>query len=131
MRHLTQRQIGHLKKALNERIRALRGEIHELLSHSDEQHHKDLAGLVADAGDEAVANMLTDLDTAIVDRHVQELRDVEAAQRRLDDGSYGVCIDCGGEVAYDRLKVYPAARRCLVCQRQREKVYAHEGTPRL
>ncbi|MBI3936205.1 MAG: hypothetical protein HY323_04450 [Betaproteobacteria bacterium] len=40
MRHLTQRQIGHLKKALDERIRTLRGEIRELLSQSDEQREK-------------------------------------------------------------------------------------------
>ena len=36
-----------------------------------------------------------------------------------------------GDIDYERLAAFPAAARCLVCQRQRETVYAHEATPRL
>ena len=34
-------------------------------------------------------------------------------------------------IDYERLAAFPAAARCVVCQRQRETVYAHEATPRL
>jgi len=131
MKHLKPDEISRLREQLLERERELRGEIRELLLQSDEQHHKDLAGLVADVGDESVANMLADLDTAVIDRHVHELRELEAARGRMIAGDYGLCADCGRDIDYERLAAFPAAVRCVVCQRQRETVYVHEATPRL
>ena len=52
-----------------------------------------------------------------------ELHDIEAARRRLDDGSYGVCTDCGVEIGFERLHAEPEAARCLDCQRRHEKTY--------
>jgi len=46
----------------------------------------------------------------------QELRDIEVALARIGDGSYGICIECGGEIGRARLKADPAAMRCLPCQ---------------
>ena len=47
-----------------------------------------------------------------------ELLDVEDALRRIDDGTYGTCAECGREIAPERLEVRPAARLCIDCQRQ-------------
>lgn len=129
MKHLTQTQLTRLRELLGERERELRREVQELLLQSDEQRHKDLAGMVADAGDESVANMLADLETAIVDRHVQELRGIEAARKRIASGDYGICTDCRGEIDFKRLAVLPATTRCSVCQQKYETTYAHGGTP--
>ncbi|HLA75573.1 MAG TPA: TraR/DksA C4-type zinc finger protein [Gammaproteobacteria bacterium] len=49
----------------------------------------------------------------------------------MADGSYGTCIDCGGDIGHDRLLAYPTAKRCYECQKQREKSYVREGTPSL
>ncbi|MHB1595659.1 MAG: TraR/DksA family transcriptional regulator [Streptosporangiaceae bacterium] len=38
------------------------------------------------------------------------------ALRRLDEGRYGICIDCGKPVPESRLKARPEAERCLKCQ---------------
>ena len=64
-------------------------------------------------------------DEAVLDltRDDAELRDIEAALRRLDDGSYGVCTDCGVEIGAERLHAEPEAARCLGCQRRHEKTY--------
>ncbi|MEO6572078.1 MAG: TraR/DksA C4-type zinc finger protein [Ilumatobacteraceae bacterium] len=43
------------------------------------------------------------------------LASIEAAQRRLDDGAYGTCTACGGEVAVERLDALPATPTCVVC----------------
>ena len=40
-------------------------------------------------------------------------RALDAARRRLDDGSYGICTDCGAEIGFDRLHAEPAAARCV------------------
>ena len=114
--------------ALEKRVRS---DIQAALRQSGDQKYIALAGIVHDLGDEAVANELIEIDDAIVERHVQELRAIEAARRRLADGSIDRCIECGGDVGYERLLAYPVAVRCVVCQGQHEKTYAHEATPRM
>ncbi|HSF21945.1 MAG TPA: TraR/DksA family transcriptional regulator [Burkholderiales bacterium] len=131
MKHLKHSQIAHLDRVLERRERELRAEIRALLLQSDVEHHRDLAGMVGDVGDESVANLLADLDAAFIDRHVRGLRDVESARKRFAAGAYGVCARCGQGIGYERLAAYPTAIRCFACEAQHEKTYAHEGTPTL
>ena len=49
-------------------------------------------------------------------RDQQELQAVRAALQRIADGSYGECVNCGKAIAVERLKVNPAAMRCIACQ---------------
>lgn len=44
-----------------------------------------------------------------------ELRRIEAALKRLEDDEYGYCVECGEEIAENRLKSDPAAPRCAAC----------------
>ncbi len=44
------------------------------------------------------------------------------ALRRLDDGSYGLCVDCGGGVPEGRLEAKPEAARCVTCQSKRDRL---------
>ena len=64
-------------------------------------------------------------DEAVPDlsRDDAELQDIEAARRRLDEGSYGICTDCGADVGFERLHAEPEAARCIDCQRRHEKTY--------
>jgi RNA polymerase-binding transcription factor DksA len=66
-----------------------------------------------------------------MDRQVTELRDIEAAFARVKAGEYGVCVDCGQDIEFPRLKAYPTAKRCLQCQEKRERTFAHGGRPKL
>lgn len=45
------------------------------------------------------------------------LADIEAAERRLDDGRYGTCTTCGLEIAAARLDALPATPTCVTCAR--------------
>ncbi|MEW6354009.1 MAG: TraR/DksA C4-type zinc finger protein [Pseudomonadota bacterium] len=131
MSNLTDEQLGRLKHMLDDRYKQLIEDVRSELIRSDQQRYIDMAGAVADVGDASVADLLADMDTAIIDRQIQEIRDIEAAKRRIADGSYGTCIDCGGDIGYERLLAYPTAKRCYECQKQHEKKYAREGTPTL
>ncbi len=52
-----------------------------------------------------------------LDRMASEtLADIQAALARLDDGTYGICVDCGEQIQAERLEALPAAPRCLSCQ---------------
>jgi len=131
MSYLSQEQTMQIGQLLRERRRTLRNEIREGLLKSGEAHHNDMAGMVSDAGDESVANMLEDVEIAEVERDLRELREVEGALARIDRSDFGGCADCGESIGYSRLKASPAAIRCHACQERRERSYAHEGTPTL
>ncbi len=128
---LTQAQNAGLAKRLDTLDLRLRGDIRTTLLQSGDQTYIDLAGLVHDLGDEAAANQLIEIDDALIERHLQELRAIEAARRRLAHGSINSCAECGDDIGYKRLLVYPVALRCVVCQAQHEKTHAHEGAPRI
>ena len=50
-----------------------------------------------------------------------ELARIDAAIKRLDDGSYGECLDCGDAIAVGRLEANPTATRCIGCASEREE----------
>jgi RNA polymerase-binding protein DksA len=80
---------------------------------------------IIEGGDYANADLLATVDIAEVQRDVAELREVNAARARLAAGAYGVCVDCGAEIALARLEARPTAIRCTDCQGRAE---ARSGT---
>lgn len=129
---LTQIELSKLVKALDERYASLLEEVRDELEQSENQQYVELIGRTpADSGDESVGDALADLNLGIIDRHIQEIRDIEAAKARIKDQSFGTCIACQADIGFERLLAYPTAKRCIVCQQQREKTYAHAGTPKL
>ena len=129
---LTRLQQSKLDQRLEDRYKSLLEEVRDELEKSENQQYIELIGRTpADTGDESVGDTLADLNLGIIDRHIQEIRDIEAAKARARDRSYGICIDCRTDIDYERLLAYPTAKRCFVCQRQHEKTFAHEGTPKL
>jgi DnaK suppressor protein len=51
----------------------------------------------------------------------EQVADIDAALARMDDGTYGTCVDCGKRVPAERLEVHPQAARCLACQTREER----------
>jgi len=49
------------------------------------------------------------------ERETIKLSLIQEAIRRLDQGSYGLCIACGSEVAFERLLVFPESATCASC----------------
>lgn len=132
MPFLTPSQLDQLTTKLKRDYQALLIEVRAELEHTGDQHRIDLLNREpGDSGDESMANALADFNVAIVDRQVREMRDIEAALRRVRDGEYGTCTDCGTEIGAARLEAYPTAKRCIVCQEKRERDYAHEGHPKM
>lgn len=132
MTALTRPQLEQLGRKLKADYQARLREVRDELQNSGNQHRIDLLnGEPGDAGDESMANALADFNLAILDRHIDEIRDIEAALQRIRRDEYGVCIDCDADVTFPRLMAYPTAKRCIVCQEQREKQYAQEGHPKM
>jgi RNA polymerase-binding protein DksA len=129
---LSPTQLSKLAGKLDQRYAALLEEVRDALEKCENQQYVELIDRVpVDIGDQSIGDALADLSLALIDRHIHEIRDIEAARVRIKDGSFGICAGCGDSIAFERLLAYPTAKRCVVCQQQRERTYAHEGTPTL
>ena len=79
------------------------------LSHID-QHPADTAGELTDA----------DHQSALLDNAAEHREQILAALARIEEGTYGVCVDCGQPIPQARLEVRPEATRCLADQEKAE-----------
>jgi RNA polymerase-binding protein DksA len=126
---LSDHELTAFKQRLKQRAGELLADIRQALLASQQQHYIDLAGQVHDLEEQSVADLLVDVDLAHQDRHIQEIRDIEAALIRIATRTYGVCIDCDGPITLERLQVYPTAKRCQQCQTHYEKTYSQPPAP--
>lgn len=76
--------------------------------------------VVEDTEDLANDAVEADREEALVEAAQARRGDAVAALARLDAGTYGVCIDCGEQIAAARLEFRPEAARCLACQEKYE-----------
>jgi RNA polymerase-binding transcription factor DksA len=82
----------------------------------------------ADQGTETFEQELDETTLAILDN---EAKDVAEAQKRLEEGTYGICIDGGEEIPAARLEAIPEALRCIDHQRIYDAQLRARGGPLL
>lgn len=133
MPELSAKDLKRFEQQLRAREAALREHIRAALLETKREDHAELAGLVHDRAEEAVADLVTGANFAAIDREVNELREIEDALERIRAGSYGVCEACGEMIESERLDAYPTARRCIECERQRDigRAGGRDQTPSL
>jgi DnaK suppressor protein len=109
-----------LKKA-REALEAMRSQLlknvqHELHEGRDQTKDEgmDTYDLASDARDREINHILTDRDRG-------KLEAIDEAISRVEDNSYGLCEDCGAEIAEGRLEALPFTRLCVTCQSDRER----------
>ncbi len=68
------------------------------------------------AQEEREARLLIQFD----DREKNEIVEIDAALRRLAEGTYGTCEGCGESIAEARLQALPATRFCVACAQAQE-----------
>lgn len=123
MANFTENQLIQLKAALQRRYLELQDEIRSELGHANDRGNIDLT--------EYLNTIPDDIDTALVDRQINEMRELEISLKYLSELEFGDCIDCGNEIGFDRLIAYPSAQRCIQCQNQYEKSFPQESNPSL
>ena len=68
------------------------------------------------------ATIVNETEIANLNRAHQLRSRVRAALERLDEGSYGQCESCDGDISTARLKALPWASRCLSCEQEQERL---------
>ena len=120
-----------MKRLLDDRYQRLWHEIGAELGESVKERFLQVAGEAQDLEDRSFADLISDLNVSMIDKHVQETRDINDALIRINKGNFGICAGCGQFIDYDRLRACPTADRCLRCQQAHEKTHVGGSPSRL
>jgi DnaK suppressor protein len=92
---------------------------------------KQLVETVLDDGDLSVVDLAEDINLKQLSTHRETLLKIDSALRKLSEGTYGICDECGDEISEERLKIMPFAIFCRDCQEEKEmkdKLEKEDGT---
>jgi len=82
---------------------------------------------VGDRVDDAVNDLQIDSSYAIAEQEVEELKLIDEALENIEDGTYGICEECGEPIGKPRLRALPYAVLCLKCKEAEEMERAAGG----
>lgn len=118
---------AEIRKAIAAELAArkqqLSREVQEKIAESRALASDTAPGEVVDGVDVSQSAVLAEVDRAEAERDMAELALIEAAERRLADGTYGYCLDCGVAIPVTRLRANPTATRCTACQTVVERAH--------
>lgn len=109
-----------LQEILMEKKRRLWNELRvELFENLGAQSNAQYENALDD-GDRSLLDVIGDTGLSVADSRKEELSHLEEAERKLTEGTYGICEDCGEEIPTGRMKVAPEAIYCVSCQEKHE-----------
>jgi len=123
---------NELRTMLEERRRELLSEVQGKIRDVRADGNKERE--VLDQGESSEVDIQEDIEFALIQMKSETLNKIDAALRRLEDGSYGDCFECGEEISEARLRALPFAVRCKDCEEaresaeQRERMLARKGS---
>jgi DnaK suppressor protein len=81
---------------------------------------------VLDDGESSEVDIQEEIEFALIEMKAETLKRIDAALRRIGEGTYGECFECGEEIPAARLKALPFALRCKDCEEAREAAELRE-----
>ncbi len=112
MDYLTPEQIEELKQLLLQR----REEVLKRIKRFVEGEVFNVPSEVEDEIDFANREAEREQLLRLRERETKYLHKVEYALRKIEEGTYGICENCGGPIGYERLKARPVAVFCIKCK---------------
>jgi DnaK suppressor protein len=103
--------VGTLEHLHHDNSGSLEDQVGELVSGSADQHMADTA---TETVDREISYTLEESD-------VRLLTAIDRALERIDTGTYGGCVNCGAQIAPERLEAMPWATLCIDCKRREER----------
>jgi len=107
-------------RILRELLEDRRAEIHQKLRSLRESLPAEVSE-VRDTEEQSLDDFVHEVDFALMQMKSETLLKIDEAIHRLEAGSYGVCGECGGEIAEARLAALPFAELCRSCQEAAEQ----------
>ncbi len=123
---------GHVRKDLREVLERgreeLEGELHTELAERLGDKYSGRFADPLDAADLSFFGLQESVDVRLVDIRQKQLEKLREAERKLNDGSYGICELCGREISQQRLSALPFAIHCIRCAEKLEGGGQRNGT---
>ena len=113
-----------LERRRRELMRQVRGKIRDVRANGDANRD------VPDHEESTEVDVREDIDFALIQMQSEALHNVDAALRRLEEGAYGNCSECGDQISEARLGALPFAVRCRDCEGAREEAARRMALPR-
>jgi DnaK suppressor protein len=114
--YMGREQLAHFRVILNTWKRDLMQEVDRTMTHM-----KDEAANPPDPNDRATLESEFALELRTRDRERKLIRKIDEALSRIDDGTYGYCIETGEPIGVKRLEARPVATLCIEAQERRER----------
>jgi DnaK suppressor protein len=114
--YMSKEQLDHFRSILHSWKRDLMVEVDRTVSHM-----KDEAANFPDPNDRATQEEEFSLELRTRDRERKLIRKIDEALKRIDDGSYGYCLETGEEIGIKRLEARPVATLSIEAQERRER----------
>src|SRR6266542_3760415 len=115
---------NELRQMLEDRRRELMNEVQGRIRDVRTEGVKDRE--VLDQGESSEVDIQEDIEFALIQMKSETLNKINEALRRLEEGTYGNCFECGDEIAQPRLRALPFAVRCKDCEEARENAEQRE-----
>jgi DnaK suppressor protein len=115
-----------LRKMLEDRLHELTLDVHGRIRDARGGSINERQAI--DEGETSELDTQDELEFALIQMKAETLNRIDAALRRLEDGTYGRCFECGDEIAATRLRALPFAVRCKDCEEVRELAEQRERT---
>ena len=115
-----------LKRILEERRREIVDQVHEKMRDVRTEGANNPDQGVLDAAESSEADIQDEIEFALIQMKAETLNKIEEALRRLEEGTFGHCFECGEEISERRLRALPFAVRCKNCEEAREVVQQRE-----
>jgi DnaK suppressor protein len=97
-------------------MREIEGNLGQSLT-EDQQRRLESA---RDVGDQALMDLDRELGISLMEMRNRKRQAIDEALMRLNEGTYGICAECGIEVSEKRLEAVPFAKLCVQCQSRQE-----------
>ncbi len=110
------------RKALLRKRREILREAKDQIADSISGDIRQSVDTALDEGDFAEINIREDINLRRLSIYRDVLVEIDEALRKIDEGSYGICEECGNEIGRTRLAVMPGARYCIDCQEAKERI---------
>ena len=122
------RRFGELRRMLEDRRRKLAHDVKVGIRDARAEHVDERQAI--DEGEVSEFDAQNEIRFALIQMKAETLNRIDAALRRLDEGSYGDCFECGEEIAAARLRALPFAVRCKDCEEAREMIEERRAAQR-
>ena len=115
-----------LKSILEERRREIVNAVQDKIRDVRTEGANSTTHGVLDAAESSEADIQDDIEFALIQMKAETLTKIDEALRRLEEGTFGYCFECGEEISERRLRALPFAVRCKDCEEARETAQQRE-----